>query len=82
MEQSQLVSIIRRLDAMKRDQSGKRQKRTFEQFGIPVCEVIYHGSGDDFTLVLFRPAERFRFDNIDLIAIEIFEALYDLQQTF
>lgn len=30
VEHSQLVQIIRRLDAMKHDQTAKRQKRTFE----------------------------------------------------
>ena len=78
MGKSQLVQIIRRLDAMKHDHTGKRQKRTFEQFGIPVCEVTYTGTGDDFIFVRFRPQERFRFDDIDLVAIEVYDCLYDL----
>ncbi|WP_283588549.1 YkuJ family protein [Limosilactobacillus viscerum] len=82
MSESQLVQIIRRLEAMKRDQTGKRQKRTFEQFGIPVCEVTYTGEDDNFIFVRFRPQERFRFDDIDLVAIEVYDCLYDLQHTF
>lgn len=81
MNQSQLIQIIRRLDAMKHDQTGKRQKRTFEQFGIPVCEVTYTGD-EEFIFVRFRPRERFRFDDIDLVAIEVYDCLYDLQHTF
>ena len=38
MEESMLLPIVRRLNAMRCDTSGKRQRRMFEQFGIPVCE--------------------------------------------
>ncbi|MGM9891176.1 DUF1797 family protein [Limosilactobacillus sp.] len=79
---SQLLQIIRRLDAMQHDRSGRRQRRTFEQFGIPVCEVTYNRDTDEFIFVRFRPQERFRFDDLDLAAIEVFNSLYDLQHTF
>ncbi len=82
VEHSQLVQIIRRLDAMKHDRTGRRQKRTFEQFGIPVCEVTYVQGSDEYVFVRFRPHERFRFDDIDLVAIEVYDCLYDLQHTF
>lgn len=82
MKQSRLVQIVRRLEAMQRDRTADRQKRMFEQFGIPVCEVTYNRAGDDFVFVRFRPQERFRFDDIDLAAIEIYDCLYDLQHTF
>lgn len=82
MEKSQLVQIIQRLNAMVHDRTGKRQRRTFEQFGIPVCEVTYVQGSNEFVFVRFRPYERFRFDDIDLTAIEVYNCLYDLQHTF
>lgn len=82
MATSQLVQIIRRLDAMRNDQTGNRQRRTFEQFGIPVCEVTYICDRDEFVYVRFRPHERFRFDDLDLVAIEVFNCLYDFRNTF
>ena len=69
MAASQLVQIIRRLDAMRNDHTGNRQRRTFEQFGIPVCEVTYI-------------RDRVRFDDLDLAAIEVFNCLYDFRNTF
>lgn len=82
MARSQLVQIIKRLDAMRHDRSGNRQRRTFEQFGVPVCEVTYVQDRDEYVFVRFRPRERFRFDDIDLAAIEVFNCLYDLKNTF
>ena len=82
MAASQLVQIIRRLDAMRNDYTGNRQHRTFEQFGIPVCEVTYIRDRDEFIYVCFRPRERFRFDDLDLAAIEVFNCLYDFRNTF
>lgn len=82
MNESTLAVIIRRLHAMMRDQSSDLQKRIFEQFCIPVCEVRYRRSGDEFTFIRYRPRERFRFDDIDLVAIEVFNSLYDLKHTF
>ena len=79
---SQLLQIIRRLNAMKHDQRGRHQRRTFEQFGVPVCEVTYVSDTDEFVFVRFRPQERFRFVDIDLVAIEVFNCLYDLEHTF
>lgn len=79
---SQLVQIVRRLNAMRYDHTGNRQRRTFEQFGVPVCEVTYLQDQDEYVFVRFRPWERFRFDDIDLVAIEVFNCLYDLKNTF
>lgn len=82
MATSQLVQIIRRLDAMRNGQTGNRQRRTFEQFGIPVCEVTYIRDRDEFIYVRFRLHERFRFDDLDLVVIEVFNCLYDFRNTF
>ena len=82
MEESMLLPIVRRLNAMRFDTSGKRQLRMFEQFGIPVCEVTYVRESDEFIFVRFRPQERFCFDSIDLTAIEVYDSLYELRHTF
>ena len=39
-------------------------------------------SREEFIFVRYRPYERFRFDDIDLVAIEVFNCLYDLENTF
>lgn len=80
--QSLLEQIIHRLQAMTKDQNSDYQQRTFEQFGIPVCEVRYHRQNNEFVFLRYRPHERFRFDDLDLTAIEVFNSLYDLKHTF
>ena len=82
MHSSNLEKIIKRLQAMTLDYSNNRQKRIFEQFGIPLCEVTYIRSSREFIFERYRPRERFRFDDLDLVAIEVFDCLYDLENTF
>ncbi|MBB1079817.1 YkuJ family protein [Limosilactobacillus sp. STM2_1] len=82
MKESELLVIIKRLNAMQNDYSKNRQKRTFEKFGIPLCDVTYLHDSQEFIFVRYRPYERFRFDDIDLVAIEVFDCLYDLENTF
>lgn len=79
---SELKKIINRLEAMMLDETNNRQTRVFEQFGIPLCEVTYIHSSDEFVFLRYRPTERFRFDNLDLAAIEVFNCLYDFKHTF
>lgn len=82
MAESMLEQIIHRLQAMTKDQSSSYQQRTFEQFGIPVCKVRYRRETNEFVFLRYRPRERFRFDDLDLVAIEVFNSLYDLKHTF
>ncbi|WP_251575863.1 DUF1797 family protein [Limosilactobacillus agrestimuris] len=82
MKSSNLEKVIKRLQAMTIDRTANRQKRIFEQFGIPLCEVTYIRSSDEFVFARYRPRERFRFDDIDLVAIEVFNCLYDFKHTF
>lgn len=82
MNDSQLMVILKRLIAMTNDYSSNRQKRIFEKFGIPLCDVTYVRASDEFVFVKYRPYERFRFDDIDLVASEVFNCLYDLENTF
>lgn len=78
-----LIQIIRRLQAMQLDRSGAaEQRRTFSAYGIPVCEVIYHPKKHDFTFIRYSPDERFQFDLLDLVAIEVYDTLYAFEHSF
>lgn len=78
-----LIQIIKRLQAMQLDQSGSEdQRRTFSAYGVPVCEVVYHSLTRDFTFIRYSPEERFTFDLIDLVAIEVFDTLYAFVHSF
>ena len=82
MYSSNLEKIIKRLQAMALDHSNNRQKRIFEQFGIPLCEVTYIRSSREFIFKSYSPREQKSFDDIDLAAIEVFNCLYDFKHTF
>ena len=82
MKESELLVIIKRLIAMQNDDSRDRQKRTFEKFGIPLCDVTYIHSREEFIFVRYRPYERFRFDDIDLVAIEVLTVCMTLRILF
>lgn len=81
-DQSELITIVKRLNAMRDDRSGNRQRRTFSMFGVPVCDVTYLQDEGIYVLVQLDDSERYRFDNIDLAAIEIYRCLYDFQESF
>ena len=70
MHNSHLINILSRLDAMMKDESSDPQQREFMQFGVPVCKVSY------------EPDQRMYFDDIDLVAIEIYDCLYDFRHSF
>lgn len=81
-DDSELIKIVKRLDAMRDDRSGNRQSRTFSMFGVPVCDVTYLQDEGIFVLVQLDDQERYRFDKIDLAAMEIYRCLYDFQESF
>ena len=81
-EQSELVKIVKRLEAMQDDRSRNRQSRTFTMFGVAVCDVTYLHDEGIFILVQLDNSERYRFDKLDLAAIEIYRCLYDYQESF
>ncbi len=76
MNESQLIPIIERLDAMMKDETDDVQKRTFEKNSLPQSIVFYHHMSGLFDVTLVKTNETFRFDNIDLAAIEVFESLF------
>lgn len=77
MENSQLVAIISRLDAMVKASGNEPQSRRFEKDGDERGVVTYNPSSETFTLEEVATKQRFEFDNIDLAALEIFDLLDD-----
>lgn len=77
MEESQLIGIINRLKAMQQDAGDEPQPRRFERDGVERAQVTYDPATSTFSLDEYQPDEHFEFDNIDLVAIELFELLTD-----
>lgn len=76
MKPSQLVAIIRRLEAMKED-ATEVEVRRFEKDGVEKCVVRYDSQNENFELEETGLNQSYQFDDIDLVAIEIFELLQD-----
>ncbi|MDY5628440.1 DUF1797 family protein [Limosilactobacillus coleohominis] len=79
---SNLQKIINRLNAMILDSSREFQVREFAQYGVPVCKVTYFRDRGEFVVDRYNPDRDLVFDNIDLVAIEIYDCLYDFQHSF
>lgn len=77
---SQLLGIIQRLMQL-RDQEtngSEAPQRNFEVNGEKKCSVTYLAKNDTFMLEVYEKGKKpktYQFDNIDMIAIEIFELL-------
>lgn len=75
MQPSQLKAIINRLEAMTTDDSEVEVRR-FEKEGEERCVVRYDRESASFELEDHTVADTtFRFDDIDLVAIEIYELI-------
>jgi uncharacterized protein YkuJ len=77
---SQLLGIITRLINMQEQQVSGNElpQRHFEVNGEKKCSVTYQGKTDTFILEVYEKGSKpkyYQFDNIDMIAIEIFELL-------
>lgn len=72
---SQLVAIIKRLEAMTEASDGEVQVRRFEKDGVEKCTVSYDSATETFELTEGDTKEIYQFDNIDLVAIEIYELI-------
>ena len=77
MENSQLVAIITRLDAMAKSDSDEVQVRRFEKNGSERGQVAYDPTTNTYALEEMQTHQKFEFDDIDLAAIEIFDLLDD-----
>lgn len=75
METSKLRTIISRLEAMIKDQTGEIQVRRFEVDGEERATVTYDQAKKVFTVRDYSIDEELDFDNIDFVAMEIFELI-------
>lgn len=56
-------------------QSGEEETRRFEYEGTEKCQVTYLPTETTFVLLDSEQNTEYRFDDIDLVAVEIFELL-------
>ena len=77
MENSQLVAIIERLDAMMKADTNEVQSRRFEREGQERGFVTYDPATQTFELEELATHQKFDFDDIDLAAMEIYDLLND-----
>ena len=74
MKSSVLNGIIQRLEAMTHTESDVEVRR-FEIEGVEKWQVAYVKESDTFELTDHQSGSVFQYDDIDLVAIEIFEML-------
>lgn len=74
MKASILTGIIQRLEAMTKA-NNEPEMRRFELEGVEKCQVTYLPESDSFEMTESATGTVFRFDDIDLVAIEIFDLL-------
>ncbi|MBU7456077.1 MULTISPECIES: YkuJ family protein [Bacilli] len=79
---SELNQIINRLRAMVDAKDGHNQTRRFEAFGIEALQVEYNQDAKVWTIHEHRESRQFQFDDIDLVAIEIYDVLHDFKLIF
>ncbi len=77
---SLLKGIITRLESLQNQATadGEVAQRYFEVEGVRKCSVNYIEKAETFELEVFQPGEKtqtFQYDNIDLVAIEIFDLI-------
>lgn len=77
IENSQLVAIIERLDAMMKADTNEVQSRRFEREGQERGFVTYDPATQTFELEELATHQKFDFDDIDLAAMEIYDLLND-----
>ncbi|MDH6363638.1 uncharacterized protein YkuJ [Enterococcus sp. PF1-24] len=75
MKHSQLVAIIKRLEAMTEATDNEVQVRRFEKEGVEKCTVSYDGSTETFDLLETDSQQQYQFDNIDIVAMEIYDLI-------
>ncbi|CAM3337476.1 YkuJ family protein [Vagococcus sp. PNs007] len=75
MKNSQLVAIIKRLEAMTEATDNEIQVRRFEREGNERCTVTFDSSAEMFELTETDTRQVYQFDDIDLVGMEIYELL-------
>lgn len=76
---SDLKQILCRLRAMIDSTDGSVQTRRFDAFGIETLQVTYDQLTRIWTVQEHREIRQFQFDDIDLVAIEIYDVLHDFK---
>ena len=71
MKHSQLVAIIKRLEAMIEAADNEVQVRRFEREGVEKCIVSF----ETFELTESDTHQSYQFDNIDIVAMEIYDLI-------
>ncbi|CAH1850074.1 YkuJ family protein [Convivina praedatoris] len=79
---SDLKQIMTRLRAMTEATDGEYQLRRFEVYGVEVLQVSYDQVQGLWWVREHRQFREFEFDDIDLVAIEIYDVLHDMQLVF
>ncbi|KRN27768.1 hypothetical protein IV38_GL001983 [Lactobacillus selangorensis] len=77
MKNSQLVAIIQRLEAMQNGADGEMSSRRFEKDGVEKGLVTYDSKTQTYELEEVENHQKFQFDDVDLIAMEIYDLLDD-----
>ncbi|MEC2075190.1 YkuJ family protein [Metabacillus fastidiosus] len=75
---SQLLGIITRLQSLQDSPTGEPLQRFFEVQGEKRCSVKFFDKTNTYELEVYEKGEKpqsYQFDNIDMIAIEIFDLL-------
>ena len=75
MTHSQLVAIIKRLEAMVESADNELQVRRFEKEGVEKCTVNYYKTTDTFEINEKENHQQYEFDNIDIVAMEIYDLI-------
>ncbi|MBT9718913.1 YkuJ family protein [Enterococcus durans] len=75
MAHSQLVAIIKRLEAMVESADNELQVRRFEKEGAEKCTVTYDKVTETFELTETDSHQQYEFDNIDIVAMEIYDLI-------
>ncbi len=75
MAHSQLVAIIKRLEAMVESADNELQVRRFEKEGVEKCTVTYDKATETFELTETDSHQQYEFDNIDIVAMEIYDLI-------
>ncbi|MGQ2285691.1 YkuJ family protein [Leuconostoc suionicum] len=76
---SDLKQILNRLRAMMDSTDNSVQTRRFDAFGIETLQVSYDQLTKIWTVQEHREIRQFQFDDIDLVAIEIYDVLHDFK---
>lgn len=79
---SDLKQILARLRAMVDATDTPYQTRRFDAFGIEAVQVDYDQLTQIWTVHEHREVRQFKFDDIDLAAIEVYDVLHDFKLIF